>query len=82
MNLKDYLRANRIPQREFALRVGCAQSYVSLVSSGHYILKGKVARQWSEATGFQVTPHDLNAEDYPNPTDGIPPEHQSNVTAA
>ncbi|KQN46913.1 regulator [Serratia sp. Leaf50] len=82
MKLKEYLRVNKIPQHKFALTVGRSQGYISQVLSGRYILRGKVARQWSEATAFQVTPHDLNAEDYPNLTDGIPPDRLTNVTAA
>ncbi|MEG3135501.1 helix-turn-helix transcriptional regulator [Rouxiella sp. T17] len=76
MKLREYLRSNSMPQCKFAQKVGRSQGYISLVVSGRYILKGKMARQWAEATNFHVTPHDLNAEDYPNPTDGLPPEHQ------
>lgn len=28
----------------------------------------------SAAVGFQVRPHDLRPDIYPNPTDGLPPE--------
>lgn len=29
-----------------------------------------------------ITPHELRPDLYPNPTDGIPPDHQSNATVA
>lgn len=31
----------------------------------------------AQAVEFKVTPHQLNPELYPNPTDGVPPDQQS-----
>lgn len=31
----------------------------------------------AQAVDFQVTPHQLNPDLYPNPTDGVPPDQQS-----
>ncbi|CNK97229.1 MULTISPECIES: helix-turn-helix domain-containing protein [Yersinia] len=82
MKLHEYLKQSGITQIEFAAKVGSTQSYVSQISASRYVLKGKVARRWSAATNWAVTPHDFNPEDYPNPIDGIPPEHQCTAPAA
>lgn len=82
MKFKDYLQQNDITQLEFSLMVGASQSHVSRVATGAWSLKGRVARKWAEATGWSVTPHELCPEDYPNPTDGLPPEIQFTILNA
>lgn len=77
MNLSEFLKTNGISQSRFANDVGVTQSYVSQVLAGLYKPKGKTALKWSEATGWRVTPHELNSEDYPNATDGVPEPNQS-----
>ena len=32
-----------------------------------------------EALGWKVTPHELRPDKYPNPTDGLPVEYQTNT---
>lgn len=52
--------------------VGVAQPVVS-----HWRRRGLPADRVlsvSRATGWQVTPHQLRPDIYPNPTDGLPPE--------
>ncbi len=82
MKLGEYLSSKGISQQEFGKKLDLTQGYVSHVVVGRHSPRGSMAVKIAAATDFQVTPHDLNAMDYPNPTDGIPPEHQSNVTAA
>ncbi|MCU6369997.1 helix-turn-helix domain-containing protein [Enterobacter quasiroggenkampii] len=77
MKLKDYLQRNRITQKEFAKKVNVSQAHVSRVASGTWSVKGRVALHWSQATDWNVTPHELSPSDYPHPSDGIPPEIQS-----
>lgn len=72
MNLSDYLKQNGISQAEYAAAAGVSQGYVSQVIAGRYKPKGRKAIHWSEVTNWQVTPHELNSEDYPNKTDGLP----------
>lgn len=36
----------------------------------------------SRATGWRVTPHDLRPDIYPNPTDGLPPDHAAKLKEA
>ncbi|AXF76084.1 helix-turn-helix transcriptional regulator [Erwinia tracheiphila] len=72
MNLNDYLKQNGISQAEYAVAAGVSQGFVSQVIAGRYKPKGRKAIRWSEATKWQVTPHELNSEDYPNKTDGLP----------
>lgn len=77
MKLDDYLHKNRITQAAFGIRAGFTQGHISQIIAGRMIPKGSKARCIAEATNWQVTPHELNPVDYPNPTDGLPPEHQS-----
>lgn len=79
MHLGDYLKQEGINQAEFGERVSASQGYVSRVIRKTLVLRGRVARKWSEATGWSVTPHELCPEDYPNPTDGLPPEIQFTI---
>lgn len=74
MNLNDYLKQNGISQAGYASRVGVSQGFVSQVIAGKYKPKGRKAIIWSRATNWVVTPHELNHEDYPNKTDGLPLE--------
>ncbi|HBH7051313.1 TPA: helix-turn-helix domain-containing protein [Morganella morganii] len=72
MKLGIYLKKYGVSQSEFAKLVGVTQGYVSQVVAGNYRLKGKKAIEWAFKTQWLVTPHDLNPDDYPNPSDGIP----------
>ncbi|AVX37798.1 TPA: helix-turn-helix domain-containing protein [Yersinia enterocolitica] len=72
MNLNDYLKQNGISQADYAVAAGVTQGFVSQVIAGRYKPKGRKAIQWSEATNWAVTPHELNSDDYPNKTDGLP----------
>lgn len=72
MNLNEFLKKRGVTQSAFAKSVGVTQGYVSQVLAGNYKPKGKTALRWSEATNWEVTPHEINSDDYPNMTDGIP----------
>lgn len=72
MKLKTYLKTSGVRQQAFAVLVGRTQGYVSRVASGECLLGAATALKWAAATEFQVTPHDLRPDLYPNPKDGIP----------
>ncbi|WFX56945.1 helix-turn-helix domain-containing protein [Enterobacter roggenkampii] len=72
MKLKTYLKTSGVRQQAFAVIVGQTQGYVSRVASGECLLGAATALKWAAATEFQVTPHDLRPDLYPNPKDGIP----------
>lgn len=72
MKLKHYLKTSGVKQREFADLVGKTQGYVSRVSSGECLLSAATSLKWAAATEYQVTPHDLRPDLYPNPRDGLP----------
>ncbi len=74
MRLSDYLKEKGISQAFFAMQVGVTQGYVSQVIAGKYKPRGARAIEWSLATEWHVTPHELNDEDYPNHMDGLPAE--------
>jgi len=75
MTLGNYLKLKHIKQADFAATVGVSQGYVSQVISGKYKPKGSKAIKWAAATGWQVTPHEINSDDYPGKKDGLPETH-------
>lgn len=66
-------------QTEIAKRMGRTPQTVSLWLNGE--VPAKCIRELCEALQWQVTPHEINAYVYPNPTDGLPADVQSNSTA-
>ncbi|HGJ5857957.1 helix-turn-helix domain-containing protein [Arsenophonus nasoniae] len=72
MTLNEYLLHKKISQTSFATIVGVSQGFISQVIAGKYKPKGCKAIEWSRATEWLVTPHELNSDDYPNVTDGLP----------
>ncbi|ORJ47828.1 transcriptional regulator [Kluyvera intermedia] len=72
MDLKNYLKTSGVRQQDFAELVGESQGYVSRVASGKCLLGAATSLKWAAATEFQVTPHDLRPDLYPNPNDGVP----------
>ncbi|CAD6115667.1 transcriptional regulator [Escherichia coli] len=72
MNLGEYLHHSRITQKNFAEIVGATQGMVSHVITGRAKLTGEKILRWCEATGWVVTPHEIDSSTYPNPTDGLP----------
>lgn len=72
MKLNEYLSRKNISQSSFAVMVGVSQGFISQVIAGKYKPRGSRAIEWSRATEWIVTPHDLNSEDYPNAADGLP----------
>lgn len=82
MKLNEYLKKSNMRQADFALLVGVSQARVSRAVGGVQPVRGRVACKWAEATGWQVTPHELCPADYPNPSDGLPPEIQISILKA
>ncbi|WP_336817824.1 transcriptional regulator [Cedecea sp. MMO-103] len=72
MDLKTYLKTSGVRQQHFAALVGRTQGYVSRIASGECFLGAATALKWAAATEYQVTPHDLRPDLYPNPKDGVP----------
>ncbi|EPY2989641.1 TPA: hypothetical protein ACJIB5_003706, partial [Shigella sonnei] len=79
MNLGEYLHHFHITQSSFAEIVGASQGMVSHVITGRAKLTGEKILRWCEATGWVVTPHEIDSKTYPNPTDGLPAEFQANT---
>ena len=75
MKLKDYLKTSGVRQHEFAALVGKTQGYVSRSAAGECFLSAATALEWSAATKYQVTPHDLLPNIYRKPTDGLPEQN-------
>jgi len=68
-------------QRKFAEKVGATQQSVSA-----WLRKGKVGDGFAiaaaRAVDFQVTPHELRADHYPHPDDGLPEAMREQSRAA
>lgn len=77
MDLKTYLKSNRITQQQFADAVGCSQSSISCVIKGKSRFGPEMAVEVAAATNYEVTPHELRPTIFVNPTDGIPEERQN-----
>ncbi|MCZ6443305.1 YdaS family helix-turn-helix protein [Escherichia coli] len=45
---------------------------ISLAATGRSQLSPEKVLRIAEATNFEVTPHELRPDIYPNPTDGLP----------
>lgn len=82
MKLKDYLKEMRITQGEFAVIVGRSQALVSRIVSGVLLPGSDTTLIVAKATDYAVTPHELNPNIYPNPTDGLPQEQDGSTVAA
>ena len=74
MKLNEYLQLSGLSQRDFGKRVGASQGMVSHVITGRASLTPRNVLLWCEATGWKVTPHDMDVIAYPNPTDALPTE--------
>ena len=72
MNLRDYLKEKHITQLQFGKLTGLSQVHVSRVLGGYERFSPEKALRVAEVTNFEVTPHELRPDIYPNPTDGLP----------
>ncbi|EEV1230119.1 YdaS family helix-turn-helix protein [Escherichia coli] len=55
---------------------------ISLVATGRSQLSPEKVLRIAEATNFEVTPHELRPDIYPNPTDGLPVGCKANTQNA
>ncbi|MFM1133834.1 MULTISPECIES: transcriptional regulator [Yersinia] len=69
-----------VSQSELARRLGKKSQTVSFWFKNG--VPAKEVMNAARALNWAVTPHELRPDLYPNPTDGIPPELQSNAPAA
>ncbi|HHJ4502164.1 TPA: helix-turn-helix domain-containing protein [Raoultella ornithinolytica] len=74
MKLNEYLKLSGLSQGDFGKKVGASQGMVSHVITGRASLTTRNVLLWCEATGWEVTPHDMDVIAYPNPTDALPAE--------
>ena len=82
MKLSRYLKSIKITQKAFADRVGVSQGMVHQWAKEISRVSGEKVRVVSKATNWQVTPHDLRPDIYPNPTDGLPSGAEPQPVAA
>ncbi|MDY6798533.1 MAG: YdaS family helix-turn-helix protein [Pseudomonadota bacterium] len=65
---------NKVTQRQLADHLNVTQGLIYQWLSGHRKVSAEKALAVSEATDWQVTPHELRPDIYPNQSDGIPLE--------
>lgn len=82
MNLRDYLKEKHITQLQFGKLTGLSQVHVSRVLGGYERFSPEKALRVAEVTNFEVTPHELRPDIYPNPTDGLPVGCKANTQNA
>ena len=72
MDLKTYLRDNRIRGYAFAAQVGASAASISRLSRGEQMPSADLARRIFDATAGQVTPNDFH--DFMAQANGDPSE--------
>jgi DNA-binding transcriptional regulator YdaS (Cro superfamily) len=74
MNLETYLSSSGETQAEFAEKAGLTQGAISHLIKKARNASSETCRLIGIATSWQVSPHDLRPDMYPNPWDGLPVE--------
>ncbi|NWN92270.1 helix-turn-helix domain-containing protein [Marinobacter adhaerens] len=77
--LRAYMARNRVTQRQLADHLKVTQGLIYQWLSGHRKVSAEKTLSVCEATDWQVTPHELRPDIYPNPTDGLPAEKTGEV---
>lgn len=76
--LKNKINQRGLSQAGIARLIGLPQQVVSRWANGHRVPASRVL-QLCEIMGWEVTPHELRPDIYPNETDGLPVEYQPNT---
>lgn len=69
--LKKKIHKRGLSQAGVARLIGLPQQVVSRWANGHQVPASRVL-QLCEIMQWEVTPHELRPDIYPNPTDGLP----------
>jgi DNA-binding transcriptional regulator YdaS (Cro superfamily) len=72
MTLADWLKASRTTQQELARELHCTQGLVSHWVTGRQQVSPEFVLPLARATGWQLTPHQLRPDLYPNRADALP----------
>ncbi|EEU4016615.1 helix-turn-helix domain-containing protein [Escherichia coli] len=76
--LKNKIHQRGLSQAGIARLIGLPQQVVSRWANGQQVPASRVL-QLCEIMAWEVTPHELRPDIYPNPTDGLPVEFQANT---
>lgn len=80
MNMLDFMKVNNLTQSDFARSLGVTQGAVS-----QWLIRGVPPERvlsLCQESGWQMTPHELRPDIYPNPTDALPNDVMSGDEAA
>ena len=72
MKLDEWLHESGVSQAELAKRLELTQGAVSHWITGRNTLPAELVLKVARVTGYQVRPHDLRSDLYPNPADAMP----------
>lgn len=61
-------------QAELSRTLGLTRQAIQFWVDAETVVPAEHVLPIAAATGWQVTPHELRPDLYPNPTDGLPPE--------
>jgi len=70
--LKAYMAREKVTQRQLAAQINCTQGLIHQWLSGLRKIAAEKVLSVACATNWEVTPHQLRPDLYPNPTDGLP----------
>ena len=79
--LKNKIHQRGLSQAGIARLIGLPQQVVSRWANGQQVPASRVL-QLCEIMAWEVTPHELRPDIYPNPTDGLPAESQTSTQPA
>jgi DNA-binding transcriptional regulator YdaS (Cro superfamily) len=70
--LVSFMHLNGVSQMQLASSLGVSQALVSQWLSGGRQITPEDARNLCEYSKWQIRPHDLRPDIWPNPTDALP----------
>lgn len=83
MRLNEWLRQASALQREAcAATAKTSVNRLYQIAGGHSLASALACRLIAEGTEYRVTPHDLRADYYPGPDDGLPAAMRDQARAA
>ncbi|HAN7625467.1 TPA: helix-turn-helix domain-containing protein [Escherichia coli] len=78
-SLKNKIHQSGLSQAGIARLIGLPQQVVSRWANGHQVPASRVL-QLCEIMAWEITPHELRPDIYPNPTDGLPVGCKANTS--
>lgn len=82
MKLNDWLRKATPDEREAcAKHAGTSVNRLYQIAGGHSPASVRSCHDIAAGTAYEVTPHEIRADYFPHPQDGLPAERRTQVAA-